>query len=251
MTATAIGSAGETASQTASQAPTTAALTHSVVIPAYNAEPYIRQAIESALIQLGPDDRVIVVDDGSQDNTAAVVRLVIDPRVTLICAKQNGGIATARNLALPHVQTDYLHFLDSDDLWPVGRMDAIETCINGEQPPPDVISGHIEHFYCDSLSESQRRKFSLPPRQGASLPGSVVLSRNVMRGIGLFDETLTSGEFIDWIVRVLQLKVHWVKLDAVFLRRRIHGANHTRRDTMASSAYLRVVRRHLAQRRQG
>jgi glycosyltransferase involved in cell wall biosynthesis len=87
----------------------------SVIIPAYNSEPYIAKTLGSVLAQTCDNYEVIVVDDGSSDGTLRIAKS-FEPRIKVL-TKQNGGPASARNLAISHAQGDYLAFLDSDDLW--------------------------------------------------------------------------------------------------------------------------------------
>lgn len=88
----------------------------SVVIPAYNASRTIAETLESALAQTLADIEVIVVDDGSSDDTAEVIRRHEDPRVRLL-QRPNGGVASARNAGIELARGDWLAFLDSDDIW--------------------------------------------------------------------------------------------------------------------------------------
>jgi glycosyltransferase involved in cell wall biosynthesis len=90
----------------------------SVVIPAYNAERYLRRTLESALAQTYSPFEVIVVDDGSTDQTPQIVRSFCeqDRRVVLL-QKENGGVATARNLGIQHSHGELIAPLDSDDVW--------------------------------------------------------------------------------------------------------------------------------------
>ena len=89
-----------------------------VVMPAYNAERFIRPALESALAQTYSNLEIIVVDDGSQDETASIVRSFAqrDSRVTLL-QQSNAGVARARNLAIEEGHGDFIAPLDSDDIW--------------------------------------------------------------------------------------------------------------------------------------
>ncbi|HXF99752.1 MAG TPA: glycosyltransferase family A protein, partial [Bacteroidota bacterium] len=90
----------------------------SVVIPAYNAEKYIRRTLESALAQTYEPFEVIVVDDGSTDATAEIVRDIAarDRRMRLL-QKENGGVATARNLGIQSSDGSLIAPLDADDVW--------------------------------------------------------------------------------------------------------------------------------------
>ena len=90
----------------------------SVITPAYNASRLIRETIESVIAQTYTDWEMIIVDDGSKDNTAEIVRSYAekDSRIILI-QQQNGGSSSARNNGLRHATGRYIALLDADDLW--------------------------------------------------------------------------------------------------------------------------------------
>ncbi len=87
----------------------------SVLIPAYNAAPWVAKAIGSALAQDWPRIEIIVVDDGSRDSTLRAARQFESKRVKVV-AQENQGAAVARNRALSLAQGDYIQWLDADDL---------------------------------------------------------------------------------------------------------------------------------------
>lgn len=91
----------------------------SVITPAYNAENYISETIESVLKQTFQDWEMIIIDDCSTDytNVFANEYAAKDPRIKVIKAPQNGGVAKARNIGLENATGEYIAFVDSDDLW--------------------------------------------------------------------------------------------------------------------------------------
>jgi glycosyltransferase involved in cell wall biosynthesis len=95
----------------------------SVVIPAYNASPYITDCLNSVLAQSEIDFEVIVVNDGSTDNTAQMVSNFTDPRIHLI-HRSNGGLAAARNTGIRAAKGEFVAFLDADDRWCVEKLAA-------------------------------------------------------------------------------------------------------------------------------
>ena len=101
----------------------------SVVVPIYNAEPYLRQCLDSVLAQTYPHYEVILVDDGSTDASAAICREYCekDGRFRLF-QKENGGASSARNLGLDHAGGPYLYFLDSDDEIVPGALEKLVAC---------------------------------------------------------------------------------------------------------------------------
>ncbi|MDH4317070.1 MAG: glycosyltransferase family 2 protein [Desulfobulbaceae bacterium] len=87
----------------------------SILIPAYNAEKWLKESVESALSQTWPDTEIIIVDDGSTDSTAAIAHSFKSARIKVI-SKKRGGASSARNTAFSHAQGDYIQWLDADDL---------------------------------------------------------------------------------------------------------------------------------------
>ncbi|MCF0197537.1 MAG: glycosyltransferase [Bacteroidaceae bacterium] len=87
----------------------------SIVMPVYNTGPFLREAIESVLAQTRTDWELIVVDDGSTDDSAAIVSSYPDPRIRLI-AQQNAGQSVARNTAMQVAKGDFVYCIDSDDV---------------------------------------------------------------------------------------------------------------------------------------
>ena len=98
----------------------------SVVIPLYNKEKSIAQTLECVLNQTYKDFEVIVVDDGSKDNSAAIVAQFTDTRIHLI-RQENGGVSAARNRGIEEAQGKYVAFLDADDVW---LTDHLESLVN-------------------------------------------------------------------------------------------------------------------------
>ena len=91
----------------------------SVITPAYNAERFIKETIESVMRQTYPNWEMIIVDDCSTDNTVEIVKEYVaqDDRIRLIQLEENSGSAVARNTAMDHANGRYFAFLDSDDVW--------------------------------------------------------------------------------------------------------------------------------------
>ena len=96
----------------------------SVIIPTYNRSGAVKEAISCVLAQTEPDSEIIVVDDGSMDDTRSVVENMADKRVSYYY-KTNGGPASARNFGLSKAGGDYIAFLDHDDLWPEDYLEVM------------------------------------------------------------------------------------------------------------------------------
>ncbi len=93
----------------------------SIIIPTYNSEKTIEETITSVQQQTFTDYEIIVIDDGSQDNTITVVNNIVEPRLQLF-VYENGGVATARNRGISHATGEFIAFLDADDLWSTDKL---------------------------------------------------------------------------------------------------------------------------------
>jgi glycosyltransferase involved in cell wall biosynthesis len=100
----------------------------SILIPAYNAEDWIAETIQSAIRQTWPHKEIIVVDDGSKDRTAEVARQFASKQV-LVVSRENQGAAATRNYALRLSQGDYIQYLDADDLLAPEKIEAQIACL--------------------------------------------------------------------------------------------------------------------------
>jgi glycosyltransferase involved in cell wall biosynthesis len=177
-----------------------------VVMPAYNAEAYIGEAIDSVLAQTFTDWELTVVDDGSTDATADVVAGYSDGRIGLV-RTGNGGPSSARNRALAESRSPYVAFLDADDLW---RRDKLERQVAVMEAKPDV---GLVHTDMETLKDGERSPYPTPTTlygpesQFVRLAAgnfiaspSVLLRRVLLDRYGGFDEEFwTSEDFELWM----------------------------------------------------
>lgn len=127
----------------------------SVIVPSYNCGPYLAEAIGSILSQTVPVNQIIVVDDGSTDDTAQVVGLF--PQVQYI-RKANGGISSARNAGLDVARGEFITFLDADDRWRPGFVERMHSLLRAD---PAAVCGfanfvRFDHETRDLLGDQFR-----------------------------------------------------------------------------------------------
>lgn len=114
----------------------------SVVIPVFNGEKVIEACLRSVIAQTGVDMEIVVVDDGSTDDTWAVLQRMADQDGRIHAIRQdNGGVSAARNKALEHCRGEYIRFVDADDVLPPGSMQTLLNCARGCDL---VIAGYTE-----------------------------------------------------------------------------------------------------------
>jgi len=139
----------------------------SVIIPVYNGEKYIKEAIDSVMQQNHVDLELIIVNDGSTDNTNKNIeqyqQVVASPFKILYYQQAHKGLATAFNYGLNNANGDYLAFIDADDIWHPNKL-AIQISALNAQPHLDMVFCHCQQFYSPELSEQQSKKIYCPKR---------------------------------------------------------------------------------------
>jgi len=204
--------------------------TVSVIIPTYNRSNLVKQAIESVLQQTYTDFEILVVDDGSTDNTRSVVGQISDNRVKYY-HKENGGHCSARNFGLIKAQGKYTAFLDHDDLWP---NDYLRVMINRLQSQKEYGVAYARVL---SVGEDGKtRPFARENRYISGwvtkaffkggpciMPSATLFRKDILDGF-YFDEALKLGEDNDAFMR-LSLKTQFLFVsDANVLRRDTPGS---------------------------
>ena len=120
----------------------------SVIIPTYNREATLKRAVESVLNQTYTDFELIIVDDGSTDNTRQLVENIHDDRITYYYVKINSGAAAARNYGIERAEGEYIAFQDSDDYW---HSDKLEKQMKVMESNPDI--GFVYHIIKYNLKD--------------------------------------------------------------------------------------------------
>lgn len=98
---------------------------YSVVIPLYNKQRYIKETLKSVLNQTFQDFEILVVDDGSTDESLKEAKKVVSEKIRII-EQENQGVAVARNTGILHAKGEYISFLDADDIWRKNYLETIE-----------------------------------------------------------------------------------------------------------------------------
>ena len=179
----------------------------SVIIPTYNRLPMLKEALDSVLSQDFDDFELIVVDDGSTDGTAEVIK-GYGGRVKLLQYPENRGVSAARNQGILKARGKYIAFLDSDDLWVKGKQ-KIQVAFLDDNP-------HYPLCYTDEIWIRKGRrvnpKFKHAKYSGwifekclplcTISPSSAMMRKALFSKVGLFDEALPVCEDYDFWLRV-------------------------------------------------
>lgn len=235
----------------------------SAVIPCYNGEQYVSEAIESVLSQTAGPVEIVVVDDGSSDNSVAVVeRYTGGNNVTLIRHAENRGIAAARNTGVRASRGSYIGFLDQDDLWHEDKIKYQLPAFENDE------SGEIGVVFSNITFLDERRKGpALQPNKAprgvdrfghddliASLfmknyvqIGATLTRRECFDTVGYLDETIRSGsDDFEFLVRAAG-SYRFSHVDRTLFFRRLHETNYTNSELMVPDA-LKIIDRVTAER---
>lgn len=219
----------------------------SVIIPAHNGERYLAAAIRSVLDQTLPPDEIIVIDDGSTDDSAAIARSFGPP--VRVLTQANLGPAPARNLGVAHASGGLLAFLDADDLWTPDKL-ARQAQVLRDDPACEAVLGGVENFISPDLGEAQHRLLAKAAAQTGDVHvGALLIRREAFRRIGDFDTRWRQTDFVEWWARAMRLNLCYVAVPELVLRRRLHADNLTRRERAGRLEYLPMLREQIAQRR--
>lgn len=216
----------------------------SVIMPVFNVAPYVRESIQTTLEHADRLLELIVVDDGSTDETARVAASFGD-RIVLL-RQGNRGPSCARNAGIRVARGTYVGFLDGDDPWSAPSPDPRLTALDAD-PSLGGAYGFTRRFVEDELGNRSLAE------QTAVGTTALIVRRDLLLTIGGFEERLTHGEDLDLIVRLRETGRGLQQIDEVVANARERSDNLTS-DTAARLGWIFAVGgaalRRQAQRRQ-
>lgn len=229
-------------------------MTVSVVIPTYNHAQYVLAALESVFAQTLPADEVIVVNDGSPDDTAERLRPLRDAGRIRYMEQPNAGQGAARNRGLAQARGSYIAFLDDDDRWPADKLqwqvDALEKAPaavmvygphqllspDGAEVTDDVNQSPHDPMG-DAFTAFRRRNWILSV-------GQTLIRAEALRAVGGFDPTIWGSDDWDLYVRLAR-QGQFLFEPKVALHYRRHATNASGSALRHAVNHLKVVRRHI------
>ena len=223
-----------------------------VIIPVYNREDYLRAALDSVFLQTRLPDEVIVVDDGSTDNTPAVAESY--PEVTLL-RQQNSGVSVARNRAVQTAKSEWVAFLDSDDLWLPRKLElqmaALEAhpeydvctsnAVGLKEGAEGVIPSALDIQPGTDIAAELRGSLRLPP-------GTIIARRERVLQVGGFDDTARPCEDWDLWLRLAAAGCKFLLEPEPLLLIRAHGSNLSNQSYRMMDAEMLAWERHIGPR---
>lgn len=218
----------------------------SVIIPVYNGGRHLRAALESVFAQTYCPFEVIVVDDGSTDDSGAIPQSFPDVRYI---HQSNQGVAAARNHGIEAAQGEFFAFLDQDDLW---TPDKLKLQIAHLLSHPDLgYSLTHQQFFLEpgeALPSWFRKELFAEVHTGWVL-GTLVVRRSAFERVGTFATGYSAASDGDWFFRAKAAGIAMDVVPELLLLKRIHGANESARAKEILSELRKVVKSSLDRQR--
>ena len=212
----------------------------SVIVPVYNGAKFLPQAMENIRRGCPAATEIILVDDGSSDETAQVASLYSD---IVFVSQVNAGPAAARNRGLALANGEIIAFLDVDDVWPQGSLQARLEILQ-QDAQTEIVLGRVRCFRVLDNGETE-----LSDPFTAFNIGAALYRKSVFEKVGFFDGKLRFGEDTDWFLRAREQQAAMQVLDEVTLHYRLHSGGMTHGKGASQLNVVRALKMSLDRRR--
>lgn len=204
----------------------------SVIIPAYNQARYVRKSVQSVLDQTFPDFELVVVDDGSTDETPQVLASIRDPRLRVV-RQENAGLSAARNTGIRESAAPLVTLLDSDDFFLPEKLSILKEYLDTHADIGMVSGGTLYVDQDDQVFDRDREpsgNLGLPDLLYTNpfKPSAVMVRRVWFDQVGLFDETLRACEDLELWQRMAHAGCRFAWIDQPVVAYRFHRGQMTR-----------------------
>ena len=214
-----------------------------IIIPVYNGGKFINDAIDSILNQTHQDFRILIVDDGSTDNTVSVVKeYQKGTDKILLFEEPHLGQPKAINRGLEELSADYICFLDADDYW---EKEKLEKQLNFFEANNEALACFTMMKEFDSFEDNE-----ITPQYTARKEvmkgiskSTIMFKKSLLQQLGEFDPNPFIGVFVNWFSKMQKENIVFETLDEVLVHRRVHDANFTK--NINKMDYLKLLKSHL------
>ncbi len=214
----------------------------SAVLPVYNGERYLAEALDGVLAQTRRPDELVVVDDGSTDGSRGILaRYPVDR----LLRQANGGCASARNRGVGAATGEVIAFLDQDDRWMPGHLERAVAALE-QDPGLDFVASAIRNFLSPemtALPPGVEPAMLAVPQHGMGT-GTLVVRRSLFDRIGTFDTSMIPIDDSEWLLRAIDAGARFIHFEQPTLERRLHAGNQSHQ-VRGTQAHARLMARAL------
>ena len=218
----------------------------SVIIPVYNGDHHLAEALESVLAQTYRPIEIIVVDDGSTDNSANIARSYKEVRYIY---QPNQGVAVARNTGISQACGEFIAFLDQDDLWTPNKLSIqIDYLVKYENIGYTLAKMRV--FLAPGISKPSwlKENYLLEDIPGY-IVGTLVVRRSILEKVGEFNPIYKYGNDSDWFFRATDAGISKAILPETLLHKRIHNANESHKVQAMTLDMMKFLRSSIERKR--
>lgn len=218
----------------------------STIIPVYDGERYLAEAIESILAQTYRPIEVIIADDGSTDSSAGIACSYKEVRYLF---QTNQGHAAARNVGIRAARGELIAFLDADDLWTADKL-SIQVGYLIDHPEIQYTIARVKFFLepgCH-IPSGFRKKLLRNDHVGRLIP-TLVARRSLFDAFGKFNPNSTTAEDVDWFARANDSGIPMAIIPRVLLYKRVHDTNLSINAPTNNQDLLKVLKQSIHRKR--
>ncbi len=219
----------------------------SVIVPAYNSERTLAEALDSVLAQTPREAEILVIDDGSTDGTIAVAESYGE--LLRVVRAPHAGIAATINRGMQEARGELIASIDADDRWLPHKLERQLAALHAD-PSIGAVFGFVRQFLSPELGD-QRWRFAVCEEPMPGLHRGVMLMRRaVWDRVGEMETHFTAGEFVSWYARAVDAGVTMHMIPDLVYERRVHDNNTVVRErATVPNNYLRLVKAAIDRRR--
>lgn len=218
----------------------------SVIIPVYNGKKYLQEAIATVINQTYKPLEIIVVDDGSTDNSKQIIARFPDIKYIY---QENQGVAVARNTGIAEAKGEYIALLDQDDLWAKNKLQTQVNYLDNHQEI-DYVLGYQQSFLQEGCEKPHWLKAKLLKESTpAYLVGALLARKQLFNRIGGFSNQYRYGNDFDWFAKTVDSGIKFKILTDVVLYKRIHDTNESHNIEDIHTELLKLIRASIQRKR--
>ena len=220
----------------------------SVIIPAKNYGSFIKETIESVLAQTLAVSEIILVDDGSEDNTKEIAQKYSEKvRYLYLNGK---GVGAARNMGIKNSSSDFIAHLDADDVWVPEKLDLqYQEFLN--DPGLEIAGGMMQPFYDRELDPVRKKNIYCSETPLPGFSASVMLiKRESFFKVGYYREDLKLGQDLDWFIRAREIPLKEKMIKKLVAYRRLHSNNSSMNNKEDRAERLHILKQSMKRKKE-
>jgi glycosyltransferase involved in cell wall biosynthesis len=220
----------------------------SIIIPVFNAEKYVAEAIRSVLSQTYKNIELICINDKSTDNSLSILES-FGNKIILVDNEDNCGTAESRNKGIRLARGEFLAFIDNDDVWESNKLD-VQMHQFRNNPDLDVSFSYMQCFISPEISEQVKMlRYCPPDPMPGYIPSTILVKRTSFEKVGYFESKWKNGESVAWMFKAIEAGLNFGVVDEVLVKRRIHETNKSvLASSTSQSEYFKIIRESLERR---